>query len=87
MGMLGQTANEAHITKRWSQIILNITIIFGVLGDHFIVWPVVGVGIVANLIGSHIGGRIAMRKGDKFAVRALLILIAVASTFLIIGAL
>ena len=87
MGMLGQTANEAHITKRWSQVVLNITIIFGILHDHFIVWPVVGVGVVANLIGSHIGGRIAMQRGDGFAVKALLGLMAVASIFLIIGAL
>lgn len=87
MGLLGQTANEAHITKRWSQLILNVTIIFGVLHDHFIVWPVALTGAGTNLIGSHLGGHIATRKGDAFAVKTLLILIAAAATFLILGAL
>ncbi len=87
MGLMGQTANEAHITKRWSQLILNITIIFGVLGDHLIVWPVAIAGSVANLAGSYIGGHIATRKGDAFAVRMLLALIAVAAIFLIVTAL
>src|SRR5262249_30655353 len=41
MGMLGMTATEANITKRWSQLVLNITIIFGVAGSGLIVWRVV----------------------------------------------
>ena len=45
MSMLGMTALEANITKRWSQLILNITIILGVLGAGLIVWPVVLVGV------------------------------------------
>lgn len=87
MGMMGMTANEAHITKRWSQIVLNTTIIFGVLGDHFIVWPVVIVGAGTNLVGAHLGGRIATRKGDAFAVQAMMALMVAAAAFLIIGAL
>ena len=87
MGMLGQTANEAHITKRWSQLILNITIIFGVLADHFIVWPVVAVATCTNLVGSYVGGRIATRKGDAFAVNVLLALMVLSGLFLIASAL
>lgn len=87
MGLLGQTANEAHITKRWSQLVLNTTIIFGVIGDKLIVWPVVAVGVATNLIGSYIGGRIATHKGDAFAVNILLVLMAVSAIVLIGGAL
>jgi len=87
MGFLGQTANEAHITKRWAGLILNITIIAGILGDKLIVWPVVAVGASTNLIGSHIGGRIATHKGDKFAVDILLVIMAISSVALIAGAL
>lgn len=87
MGMMGQTANEAHITKRWSQLVLNITIIFGVLGAGLIVWPVVAVGVVVALVGSYIGGRIATRKGDIFALNTLLILMILSAAVLIIGAL
>jgi uncharacterized protein len=86
MGMLGQTANEAHITKRWSQLVLNVTIIFGILGDRLVVWPVVAVGVCTNLVGSHIGGRIATHKGDKFAMDILLVLMAISSVALIAGA-
>lgn len=87
MGMLGQTANEAHITKRWSQLILNTTIIFGVFSSGFIVWPVVAVGVSTNLVGSYIGGRIAIQKGDGFAVSVLLVLMAISALFLIATAL
>ncbi len=87
MGMMGQTANEAHITKRWSQLVLNITIIVGILGDHFIVWSVAVVGVCTNLVGAHLGGRIATHKGNEFAMRTLLSLMAVAAIFLIVSAL
>jgi uncharacterized membrane protein YfcA len=87
MGMLGQTANEAHITKRWAGLILNITIILGILGDRLVVWPVVAVAASANLVGSHIGGRIATHKGDKFAMNILLVLMGISAVALIGGAL
>jgi hypothetical protein len=86
MGFLGQTANEAHITKRWSQLILNVTILFGVTGAGLIVWPVVAVGASANLVGSYIGGRIATKKGDAFALNILLGLMTLSAFVLIIGA-
>lgn len=87
MGLLGQSANEAHITKRWSQLVLNVTIIFGVLASKLIVWPVVLAGVIANLAGGYIGGHIATRKGDAFAMKALIILMVVSGCFLIITAL
>jgi len=87
MGMLGQTANEAHLTKRYSQLILNVTIIFGLLGAHLIVWPVVTVGVCVSLVGGYIGGHMAVKKGDKFAVDTLLALMVVSALVLILGAL
>jgi uncharacterized membrane protein YfcA len=86
MGMLGLTANEANITKRWSQLILNITIIFGVLGAGLIIWPVVAVNIFTGLTGSYIGGRLAIEKGDSFVVNVMLVLILAAGLVLIFGA-
>ena len=87
MGMLGMTATEAQITKRWSQLILNVTIIFGVFSAGLIIWPVAIVGSSACLAGGFIGGRIALKKGDEFAVRILLVLMAVSALALIIQAL
>jgi len=86
MGFLGMTANEAHVTKRWSQIVLNVTIIFGVFGDSLIVWPAVAAGASTTLIGSYIGGRIAVRKGNEFVMKVMICLMALASAALIIDA-
>lgn len=87
MSMLGLTASEANITKRWSQLILNITIIFGVLGAGLIVWQVVFVAIFSGLSGSYIGGRLAIKKGDGFVVNVMLVLMLAAGLILIFGAL
>lgn len=87
MSMLGQTANEAHITKRLSQLVLNVTVIFGVIGSGLIVWPVVVVGVSTTLVGSFLGGRVATKKGDTFAVNTMMVLMIVSATALIISAL
>jgi uncharacterized membrane protein YfcA len=87
MGMLGMTASEANITKRWSQLVLNITIIFGVIGSGLIIWPIVAVGIGASLVGSYIGGRMAVKKGDTFVVNVMLLLMLTSGLVLIFGAL
>lgn len=87
MGMLGMTANEAQITKRWSQLVLNITVILGVLSSGLILWPVAATGIVGSLIGSSVGARIAIKKGDTFAVNILILLMAASALVLIVGAL
>ncbi len=87
MGMLGQTAVEANITKRWSQLILNITIIFGVFGSGLIVWPVAAVAVLAGLSGSYIGGRLAVKEGDTFVINVMLLLMLAAGLILIFKAL
>lgn len=87
MGMLGMTALEANLTKRWSQLILNVTIIFGVIGSGLIVWPVVLVGVCSTLIGSFIGGRMAVTKGDAFIVRIMIVVMIVSALALIADAL
>lgn len=85
MGMLGMTAMEATITKRWSQVILNVTIIIGVLLSGLVVWRVVLVAVPANFVGSYIGGHIAVRKGDVFIMRIMMILMFVSAILLIFG--
>lgn len=85
MGMLGMTAIEANLTKRWSQLILNVMIILGVLASGLIVWSAVVVGIFTTFSGGYIGGRIAVRKGDVFIMRILVILMFVSAVLLIIG--
>lgn len=86
MSMMGMTAIEANLTKRWSQLILNVTIILGLLGTGFILWHVVAIGVCSTFAGSFIGGRMAVDKGDAFIMRVMIILMIVSATALIIGA-
>jgi hypothetical protein len=86
MGMLGMTATEANVTKRWSQLILNITIVIGVLSTGLIVWYLFLILVPATLIGGYIGGKIAVKKGNKFVVDTMIGLIIISAVFLIFGA-
>lgn len=86
MGMLGMTAAEANVTKRWSQLIMNITIVLGVLFSGLIVWYLLLILIPTTIIGGYIGGKIAVKKGNKFIVNTMIILIVISSVLLISGA-
>ncbi len=85
MGMLGMTATEANVTKRWSQVVLNVTIVLGVLGSGLIVWEVVAVSVPVTMLGGYIGGKIAMKRGDTFVLKALVSLMIVSGLTLIFG--
>jgi uncharacterized membrane protein YfcA len=86
MGMLGMTAIEANITKRWSQMILNTTIVLGVVGSGLIVWQVGIVGAVSTLAGSYIGGRMAVYKGNAFIMHVMVALMLVSGVALLLSA-
>lgn len=85
MGMLGMTATEANVTKRWSQLILNTTIVIGVFLSGLIQWDVLIVGIPATFIGGYLGGKIAVKKGNKFVVNTMIILMIISAGYLIFG--
>ncbi len=85
MGFLGMTAIEANITKRWSGLILNVTVIFGVLGSGLIIWQVAIVGVCSTLAGSYVGGRLAVKKGNKFIMKIMLGFMLISGLALIFG--
>lgn len=86
MSMLGMTATEANFTKRWSQLTLNITIIIGVLFSGLIVWKILFVLIPGTLVGGYFGGKIAVKKGNKFVMDTMLVLMFISGIMLIAGA-
>jgi uncharacterized protein len=86
MGMLGMTATEANMTKRWSQLILLFTVVLGLLSSGLIVWQLLLVSIPTALIGGYIGGHIAVKKGNQFAMNVLIILMLVSALALIFTA-
>lgn len=85
MGMMGMSAIEANVTKRYSQIVLNVTIVIGVLWTGLIYWPAAVVGLVAALAGSFVGGRIAVKKGDKFVMSIFLAAMLISGIVLLIS--
>jgi uncharacterized membrane protein YfcA len=84
MGMLGMTAFEANVTKRWSQLILNSTIVLGLIGSGLIQWEVAIVGFVCTLIGSFIGGQLAASRGNVFIMRITILLMLSSAIALIV---
>jgi len=85
MGMLGMSATEANMTKRWSQLVLNVTVVIGVLASGLIVWYLLIVAVPTTLIGGYIGGHLAVKKGDQFVVNVMVALMAVSALWLIFG--
>ncbi|HSX31698.1 MAG TPA: sulfite exporter TauE/SafE family protein [Candidatus Saccharimonadales bacterium] len=85
MGMLGMTATEANVTKRWSQLILNSTIVLGVLFSGLIVWQILLVLVPASMVGGYIGGKIAVKKGNKFVLDVMIVLMVISALLLIFG--
>ncbi len=86
MSMMGMTALEANLTKRWSQLILNPAIILGVIGSGLIQWDVALVGVCSTFGGAYIGGKVAVDKGDTFVMKVMVGLMFVSGLGLIFGA-
>jgi uncharacterized membrane protein YfcA len=85
MSLLGMDATEANITKRWSQLILNATIVLGVIGSGLIMWQVVAIMIPVTLVGGYMGGHMAVRRGNVFVMRITIGLMFISALYLIIG--
>lgn len=85
MSMMGMTALEANITKRWSQVILNTSIIIGVVMSGLVVWHVAAVGVCSTFLGSYIGGKLAVTKGDGFIVNIMILMMIASALALLFG--
>lgn len=85
MSMMGMTAVEANITKRWSQLILNVTVIAGVIGSGLVLWNVAAVGVCSTFFGSVIGGKMAVKKGDAFIMRIMISLMFISAIGLLVA--
>lgn len=66
MYLFGLGALEANATKRLAQSVQAILIVI-VLGlQGFLAWPHAIAGFAGSMIGSHIGAKIAIKKGNQF---------------------
>ncbi len=85
IAMLGLTPLDANVTKRYSQVLLNAVIVIAVSRSGLIQWNVALWGVITSLAGSVIGSRIAMKKGDEFVKRLLIIFVLIAALELLFG--
>jgi len=85
MGLLGMSALEANVTKRFSQVILNVLIVLGLLGSRLIIWKVALALFMSGSLGGLIGSHIALKKGDKFVAYAFAILMFISGIELLLG--
>jgi uncharacterized membrane protein YfcA len=79
------SAVEANLTKRWSQVVLNITIIIGVVLSGLVIWNVAAIGVVTTFAGSYIGGKMAVNKGDGFIVKIMIGMMLASACALLFG--
>lgn len=85
MGFLGMRALEANVTKRFSQVLLNIMLVLGLIGSGLIIWEVSIVLFVSGILGGWIGSKIAIKRGDQFVTRIFAILMFISGLELIFG--
>jgi uncharacterized membrane protein YfcA len=78
MFLFGLSALEANATKRAAGIVQGVLllILLGIQG--LVVWTHAIAGGLGSVIGSHIGARIAIKKGDQF-VKIILAVVMLAS--------
>lgn len=83
--LLGLSPLDANVTKRTSQVLLNSAIVLGVLASGLIVWKVAVIGTVTCLLGGYIGSKVAVKRGDEFVKRILIIFVFIAALELLLG--
>lgn len=85
MGMMGMKALEANVSKRFSQVVLNVLIVLGLLSSGLIVWKVAIVLLIGNTLGGYMGSKIAIEKGNKFVTKVFVVLMTVSGIGLLLG--
>ncbi len=83
----GLTTLGANAIRRVAVMALNTIVVAALIaGTSFIVYKLAISGLFGGLIGSYIGTRIAIKKGERFAEYALAVFMFVSGVFLILGA-
>ncbi len=85
MAFMGMSAIEANVTKRVSQIVLNSVVLLGLLGSGLIVWQAALVGAISAAAGGFVGGKLAVKKGNRFVMITMVGLMFVSGVWLILG--
>lgn len=85
-GLFGLSKIEAMATRRAVVAVMGPIALVGVLIGGFVTIGYGIAGLVSMLVGTHIGTRITLKRGDTFITIAMAATIAVASVLMIFGA-
>lgn len=84
--LLGTTNLEANATKRAVTAVLTPITFAALLAGGFVVLSYGIIGLVSVFIGTHIGSKIAIKKGEQFVSIAMAVIITIAGISLIFSA-
>lgn len=85
ISLLGLDSITAQITKRWSQVLLNVVIVLGIIGSGLVIWKVVAIGLVTSFIGGRFGAVLALKKGNEFVMNVFIILMLLSGIGLLLS--
>lgn len=83
MGLLGMNALDASVTKRYSQLFLNATIIVGLIGSGLFILKVILASTLANAAGGYFGGKLAIKKGSGFVSKMIAVVAFASGAYLV----
>jgi hypothetical protein len=84
--LFGTTKLEANATKRAITAVLTPITFIALLLGGFVVLSYGSVGMLSVFAGTHLGSKIAIKKGERFVTFAMAIVIAISGCLLIINA-
>jgi uncharacterized membrane protein YfcA len=82
----GKTALEGNIMKRKTSIVLNIVIVASLFTSGLINFTYGFAAMAGGLIGGYMGSMTALKKGDEFALKTMIIFMLVSGIWLIAAA-
>lgn len=83
---MGVTALEANLLKRLTSLMLNGVIVLLVIKSGLIQYPLAFAGLAGAIVGSHAGSLFAIKKGNKFAIYALVAFMLISGVVLLVTA-
>ena len=84
--MLGTTKLEANATKRAVNAVLTPITFVALLISGYVLLSYGIVGMIAVFIGTHLGSKIAIKQGERFATYSMAVVVVIAAVILLLTA-
>ncbi len=80
---LGMSALQANVVKRYVQLVLNSSIVIGLISSGLIIWEIAIMAVCIASVAGYFGGRLAVKKGNVFVMNTMLAFMLVSAFWLI----